>query len=193
MQIQQPGLYHIYNRGNFKQQLFFSDDNYLFFLEKCKRYLLPYSDILGWCLMPNHFHFLFDITPAGFASMQVGNLVIPTISNGFRLVQSSYAKAVNKQRQRFGNLFQQKTHARLIESGEHVLTTFHYIHQNPVKAQLVTSPELWHYSSYRDYAGLRNGKLCNKLKARTILGLDNIDLLAETNKQIEPERIRWIF
>lgn len=51
-------LYHIYNQGNNRQQIFYVRDNYLFFLNKLKRHVLPYSDILAWCLMSNHFHLL---------------------------------------------------------------------------------------------------------------------------------------
>ena len=39
---------------------------------------------------------------------------------------------------------------------------FHYIHQNPVSSYMVKTAADWEFSSYRDYAGLRNGKLINK-------------------------------
>jgi len=48
-------LYHIYNQGNNRIPIFFSRENYLFFLKKIKQYVLPYADVLAWCLMPNHF------------------------------------------------------------------------------------------------------------------------------------------
>ncbi|PZF73974.1 hypothetical protein DN068_06450 [Taibaiella soli] len=51
-------LYHVYNRGNNKRQIFFKDENYIFFLKKIKESIAPNSDILCWCLMPNHFHLL---------------------------------------------------------------------------------------------------------------------------------------
>lgn len=38
-------LYHIYNQGNNRQKIFYVRDNYLFFLNKVKRHVLPYSDI----------------------------------------------------------------------------------------------------------------------------------------------------
>lgn len=143
--------------------------------------------------MPNHFHFLFDISPRSITPVGIGNLLMPAISNGFRLLQSSYSKAINKQEQRYGNLFQQKTKAKFILSDEHVITTFHYIHQNPVKARMVDSAEQWAFSSFRDYAGLRVGKLCNKEKAFALLGLDGLDLWSETKQEISAERTRWIF
>jgi len=46
----EPGnLYHIYNQGNNRQKIFFSRENYLFFLNKIKKHILPHADILAWC------------------------------------------------------------------------------------------------------------------------------------------------
>lgn len=50
----------------------------------------------------------------------------------------------------------------------------HYIHQNPVKANLVKKMEDWDYSSFKDYCGLRNGSLCNKESAVRLLAI-NLD------------------
>lgn len=58
MILEKKILYHIYNQGNNRQKIFFSRDNYLYFLEKVNKLLLPYVDVIAWCLMPNHFHFL---------------------------------------------------------------------------------------------------------------------------------------
>ena len=46
---------------------------------------------------------------------------------------------------------------------------FHYIHQNPMKANLVKKMEDWDYSSFKDYCGLRNGTLSNKELAIQLL------------------------
>jgi len=84
---------------------------------------------------------------------------------GFRLLESSYAKGINKQLDRTGNLFQQKTKAKFTnEAKDYSPTAFHYIHQNPINAGLVKRPEDWKYSSYLDYARLRNGTLWNNKK-----------------------------
>ena len=58
MVFAEGNIYPIYNRGNNFQPLFFYRENYLFFLDKMKKYLLPYADVLAWCLMPNHFHWM---------------------------------------------------------------------------------------------------------------------------------------
>ncbi|HOV11622.1 MAG TPA: hypothetical protein PLT47_06660 [Bacteroidales bacterium] len=51
-------IYHIYNQGNNRQQVFFIRENYLFFLKKIETFISPFTDILAWCLMPNHFHLM---------------------------------------------------------------------------------------------------------------------------------------
>ena len=71
----------------------------------------------------------------------------------------SFAKAINKQRNRVGPLFQGRFESKHIEKNEYLLHLSRYIHLNPVKAGLVKKAEEWEYSSYREYIGLRNGTL----------------------------------
>lgn len=186
-----PGIYHLYNRGNNRQRIFFSRENYLYFLRKCHKYLKPYCDILAWCLMPNHFHFLLNITEESLIRVKTGGIAIPKITNGFRLLQSSYAKGINRQEDRTGNLFQQKIKAK--EVNQYAVTAFYYIHQNPVMAGLVTKLTEWEFSSYLDFAGLRSGTLCNREKAITLLHLTEPDLRVGTIKPIDEEKIKELF
>ena len=51
--------YHIYNRGNNRQKIFFERDNYLYFLTKLREHLIENElEIVAYCLMPNHYHLL---------------------------------------------------------------------------------------------------------------------------------------
>lgn len=72
-----------------------------------------------------------------------------------------------------GSVFRQKTKAKNVAESDWVVKQnyslqdycsrcFDYVHQNPVVAALVKQPAEWAYSSYCDYAGIRNGTLCNK-------------------------------
>lgn len=54
-------FYHIYNRGNNKENLFLEEDNYVYFLNLISKYLLPVSDTYSYCLLKNHFHILLKI------------------------------------------------------------------------------------------------------------------------------------
>ena len=61
MKFYKDGIFHVYNQGNNCQQLFYSDENYHFFIWKMKMHLLPFGDLLSWCLMPNHFHWQLKV------------------------------------------------------------------------------------------------------------------------------------
>ena len=189
-------VFHIFNQGNNRQQIFFEDENYLYFLRKTRKFLLPYVDIICYCLMPNHFHFL--IVPNDNAS-KPGKAIKPSVNEGSAIHQeklsqsigtllSSYTKAINNKYNRSGSLFRIKTKVKDGWIGEvisvegknkelffrpendYAIQCFHYIHENPVKANLVANSTDWKYSSARDYAGLRDGTLCNKALAYEILG-----------------------
>ncbi|MGH2575336.1 MAG: transposase, partial [Ignavibacteria bacterium] len=57
-----PGYYyHIYNRGNNREIIFYMDDNYKYFLKRFDKYLSIHLDVLAFCLLPNHFHFLVKV------------------------------------------------------------------------------------------------------------------------------------
>lgn len=70
---------------------------------------------------------------------------------------------------------------------------FNYIHQNPAKARLVMDLAKWPYSSYCDYANIRNGTLCNKELAAKLIGFDMDNFIGESNKQIEESQIAHLF
>jgi len=53
--------YHLFNRGNNKLNIFFEEGNYLYFLDLVKKHLNPNIDVLAYCLLKNHFHFVIRI------------------------------------------------------------------------------------------------------------------------------------
>jgi len=167
-------LYHLYNRGNNQQKIFFQPDNYIFFLKKVRRYVLPYCNILSYSLMPNHFHFLIHADERTIETKTIRDHAKNVLSEGIRLLLSSYTQAINKQNKSSGSLFQQNTKAQSIVKGSrnYDLTVFHYIHQNPYRANLVGRMEDWEFSSFKDYCGQRDGTLCNKELAIKLLGLN---------------------
>ena len=53
--------YHIFNRGNNKENIFKEEGNYTYFLQLTKKYLKETCNIYAYCLLPNHFHLLLKI------------------------------------------------------------------------------------------------------------------------------------
>jgi putative transposase len=178
-------LYHIYNRGNNQQKIFFKPDNYIFFLKKVSRFIIPYCDILAYSLMPNHFHFLVHSNETTIGKKEFRGQE-RNVSEGIRLLLSSYSQAINKQNGSSGSLFQQNTKASPIVKGStnYDLTVFHYIHQNAYRANLVKKMEEWEFSSFVDYCGKRNGTLCNKELAIKLLALNMKTFYEDSYKAI---------
>jgi putative transposase len=136
MQFQEGHLYHIYNQGNNKRKIFFSERNYRFFMQKIKTHLLPYADVLAWCLMPNHFHLMAYVNTVtiseDFTNSEVitsapasgGKIKIRTINDSIGILLRSYTRAINKQENTTGSLFRKETKAKCISCQEGVTPNF---------------------------------------------------------------------
>ena len=145
--------------------------------------------------MPNHFHFLIHATPESEKVIKSGNIEMCELSNGFRLLQSNYALSFNQQFERSGSLFRQRTKAKSITEGdEHYgFIAFHYVHQNPLVAGLVSKMEDWPYSSFSDYMKLRNGTLCDQELAHKIIGFNKQGFENESYGEIDEKMVRKIY
>jgi hypothetical protein len=75
---------------------------------------------------------------------------------------TGYTKYFQKKYDNTGHLFQGAFKSIHIENESYLMWLSAYIHQNPTVAGLVKNPEDYLYSSYLDYIGKRNGKLCSK-------------------------------
>ncbi len=139
--------YHLYNRGNNYQTIFFERENYLYFLRQLRKYLVVEAiEIVAYCLMPNHYHLLVYLK-----TNDLSGLMQP-----FAL---SYTKAINQRYHRVGALFQGRFKGVHVDQNEYLLHLSRYIHLNPVTAGLVRQAEDWEFSSYREFIGQRNGTL----------------------------------
>lgn len=101
----------------------------------------PMLEILAYCIMPTHVHFL--LRP------KIDN----SVSDFMRNLQNSYSKYFNTKRSRTGSLFQFMFKAVRIETDAQLVHVSRYIHLNPVTAYLVEINDLEHYkwSSFKDY------------------------------------------
>jgi putative transposase len=196
MHYESDSLYHVYNRGNNGQQLFFEPAHYHYFLRLFRQHVAPTVKPVAYCLMPNHFHFLLLTTAAGTQWDDSASSARQPMVRGLAKLLSTYSQALNQERGRQGALFQPKTKAKLLDGpfceAGYPLLCFQYIHQNPLRAGLASSLADWPFSSYRDYAGLRSGTLCDQDVGRELLALPSepVEFIAESTQMVDPVRLR---
>lgn len=151
-------FYHVYNHANDREDLFKNVIDYHNFLERLVYYLFPICEIHAYCLMPNHFHLLIRVKDekkliehfgkkAGKDYRKLCRLLSQTYSNFF----NSYTKRYNSKYQRRGSLFMRPFKAKKIGDLAYLITTFLYIHRNPVHHEFCSRCEDWPYSSYHAY------------------------------------------
>lgn len=123
--------------------------------------------------MPNHFHFMIYADLHCTPKIKQGRLLINPITNGIRRLMSGYARIFNSRYNQTGSVIRQKTKAKNLSeidliphkvsnNLDYYYHCFHYIHQDPLRAPLVTKREDWEFSSFKGYAGLGNGPICNR-------------------------------
>ena len=136
-----PGaVYHIFQRGNNKQDIFLDDADRLYFLKLLAGTRKMFNYLLHcYVLMNNHFHMTIE-TPSS-----------TPISEIMQSVSFNYAVYFNKRHERIGHLFQDRFKGIMVEKDDYLLRLSRYVHLNPVKSGFVDLPEQYKWSSYRVY------------------------------------------
>ncbi|MCH4822131.1 transposase [Gramella lutea] len=137
--IKTDSYYHIFNRGNNKQLVFFEERNYHHFLRLTEKYLLPVCDIYAYCMLPNHFHLLIRTK---------NDIENRSISQAFSNFFNSYAKAINKAYNRTGSLFQDRFKRKRIEDEKYLQNLILYIHRNPENHKVISNFREYQFSSF---------------------------------------------
>lgn len=135
-------FYHIYNRGNNKEDLFPADENCSYFLSLISKYLLPISQIYAYCLLKNHFHFLIQIKDENEIDNQ-------KLHQPFSNLFNAYTKAINKRYGREGSLFKERFKRELIKDEKQLINTILYIHLNPIKHEFTNDFKNYKHSSFQ--------------------------------------------
>lgn len=144
MKIDSGYFYHIYNRGNNSQKIFYERENYLFFLRKMKEHISPYVSIIAWCLMPNHFHWVVfahkkiieipEKQNSSHTMTQSFGLTITennnqktkqrTFNYSIGILLRSYTRAIQKKEKITGSHFQQHTGIKLLKDEIEIEPTY---------------------------------------------------------------------
>lgn len=162
-------IYHIYNRGVEKRDIFLDYSDYTRFIKNIVYYQqsdksCPFSDsdfriadhvkpdnfeILAYCLMPNHFHLVLK--------QKAEDGIMTSMSQ----LSNSYTKYFNQKNNRVGHLFQDRYKAKVVTSDEQLLQLLRYVLLNPYTANLAPDIRLYSWTSYNEFFDSKNGlKIC---------------------------------
>mgnify|MGYP003606565748 FL=1 len=153
MHFQTGELYHIFNQGNNREKIFFSRENYLFFLTKIKAHILPHADVLAWCLMPNHFHLMIYVHTVEVARIEntdarsltsathtmtsshrmsssnanhlpLKQQKLQSINQSIAILLRSYTRDINEEESRMGSVFRPHTKAECLTTPQGITPSF---------------------------------------------------------------------
>ncbi|MFH1379637.1 MAG: transposase [bacterium] len=146
--------YHVINRGQAKQKIFLSKNDFGIFLNIIKNACKTCKvNIVAFCLMKNHYHLLVHTPHAN-------------LSDFMRQVNGVYTQVFNQRYKRDGALFKGRYKAVVVQEGSFLLRLVRYIHNNPVKAGIIKKCSDYLYSSNAAYM---KGKETEWLKFISIL------------------------
>jgi putative transposase len=128
--------YHVLNRGNGRAEVFHKPEDYDAFLrlmaEGCER--LPMR-ILGFCLMPNHFHLVLRPYDDG------------DLGRWMQWLMTAHVRRYHSHYHGSGHVWQGRFKAFPIQADEHLLTVLRYVERNPLRAGMVERADAWRWSS----------------------------------------------
>src|SRR4029450_6309199 len=151
-------LYHVIVRGNQRQKTFLTEADYQAYLERLACYRKKYAyGVYAYCLMPNHVHLLLESSHQPLGKFMQG-------------VQQSYSQYFNRRHRKVGHVFQGRYKAIICAKDEYLLALIRYIHLNPVRAGLVTKPELYRYSGHQDYLSAKPSAVLDPGRALALFG-----------------------
>lgn len=128
--------YHVFNRGNGRAEVFHKPEDFDAFVDlfapACERLRMR---ILGWCLMPNHFHLVLRPYDDG------------DLGRWMQWLSTCHVRRYHRHYQSEGHVWQGRFKAFPIQQDEHLLTVLRYVERNPLRAGLVDRAEAWRWSS----------------------------------------------
>ena len=110
--------------------------------------------IFAFCLMPDHIHLILQ--PYGQYDL----------SYIMKMIKGSFARKYNKSRLQYGKVWQDRYYETGIRDSFELIKKVEYTHNNPVRANIVSSPEEYPFSSFRQYFcySQQDAKSCNFIR-----------------------------
>lgn len=127
--------YHLYNRGNRKQLVFYNSEDYQNFLDHIHYYGKKYDVLIrAYCLMPNHFHLIVK-----------SNTEANNISKMMQSSMTNFCVYINQKYYLVGRSFQGTYKHREIEDIYDFNRLIRYLKQNPVRANMVVEGKYYRW------------------------------------------------
>lgn len=127
--------HHITQRGNYRQSVFQTDDDYLQYLQWLKEYSVKYFfNIWAYCLMSNHVHFV---------GVPMGN---DSLARTFNTLHMRYSQYFNQKSGEKGHLWQGRFYSCVLDEA-HLYAAVRYVENNPVSAGMTAKPQDYRWSS----------------------------------------------
>ena len=165
-----PGtFYHIYNRGNNRENIFIEKKNCDYFLDKYFLHTNKVVDTAAYCLLKNHFHLLVRIKEENEIKQikglenKITENIYEFVSQQFSNFFNSYTKSVNKKYNRTGSLFNKPFRRKIVESDNYLNQVIAYIHLNPENHKFIDNFRDYPYSSYHEILSSENNRLKKNL------------------------------
>lgn len=156
-------FFHVIVQGVNREFIFTKDkykEKYLKLLKETKeQYLI---DIISHAIMYNHAHLLLHTEN------------INELSNFMKKVNEDYGRYYNYMENRVGHVFRDRFLSEPITYEKYLFNCIAYIHNNPVKANIVDKCENYKYSSYSDYLNM-TGFIDEKI-LKLVFGKKKLDL-----------------
>lgn len=164
-------LYHIILRGINQQIIFVEEADYVSFLKILREQKEKLDfEIYAYCLMNNHVHMLIE---------DKNNMLDIIMKN----IEVKFVRWYNTKYDRSGYLFQERFKSEPIDNEAYFLTTFRYIHQNPLKAGIGKDVSQYRWSSIHEYISENNDFVNTKWSFNYFGDMKKcIDYLNEKNK-----------
>ena len=173
-------VYHIYNRGNNREDLFKEERNYPYFLDKYFQYVSPVADTYAYCLMKNHFHILLRIKNEDEISLNSDDpskIIIKAFASFFK----SYAQSINKAYGRTGGLFEEPFRRIEVSNDSYFSELVRYIHFNPQKHGFTRDFTQYRHSSYHELISEENTRLDRKTVSEWFGGMNGFHSFHKDN------------
>ena len=132
--LQFDTIYHIYNRGNNREDIFIEERNYHYFFKLYPKYIIPKSETYAYCLLRNHFRLLVRIKSeeeihAFIKTFRVSETrKVSTPSRQFGNLFNACTKAFNKAYSRRGSLFEKPLHRKPVTEEDYFTSLATYIY-----------------------------------------------------------------